>query len=188
MYHVCVWCLWRPEECLGSPEIGCEPPCGCWLLNPGPMQEQLVSRPYDRNRLFFLRVTLSHPSVEDFCGISYMSGTVVFLLFPIEQFLLFKAPSRWLVLPFSKLVWGHAFLSAAPRVSSKAVYKHYREEPSVWLHLTYPIHPPLPSVASVSLSVSSSWRRDEPRMTLKMREKQQKSLMHSVWFYLLRQQ
>ena len=39
-----IHCSWRPEEGVGSPETGvtggCEPLCGCWELNPGPLQEQ----------------------------------------------------------------------------------------------------------------------------------------------------
>ena len=35
-----------PEESTESPVIGimnsCEPPCGCWKLHSGPVQEQLV--------------------------------------------------------------------------------------------------------------------------------------------------
>lgn len=29
VYHVCVWCSWRPEERVGFPELGdgCELPC-----------------------------------------------------------------------------------------------------------------------------------------------------------------
>ena len=46
MYHVCAWCLWWPEEGIGSPGTGvtdsCELPCGCWELNPGPLEEQSV--------------------------------------------------------------------------------------------------------------------------------------------------
>lgn len=35
--RVCAWCLWKPEERVGSPETritgGCEPPRGCRELN-----------------------------------------------------------------------------------------------------------------------------------------------------------
>lgn len=40
------WWLWRPEKSTRSPEIGvmddCEPPCGCWESNMGPLHEQQV--------------------------------------------------------------------------------------------------------------------------------------------------
>lgn len=40
MYHLCVWCLWRPKEDTRSPgtEItdSCKLPCGCWDSNLGP--------------------------------------------------------------------------------------------------------------------------------------------------------
>lgn len=38
------WCLDKSEEGIRFPEIGvmhgCEPLCGYWKLNPGPLQEQ----------------------------------------------------------------------------------------------------------------------------------------------------
>lgn len=44
VYHVCTWCLWRPEKGVRSPGTwvtgGWELPCGGWELNPGPLQEQ----------------------------------------------------------------------------------------------------------------------------------------------------
>ena len=44
--YVCAWCLKRPEEGVSSPRIGvtdsCEPSCGSWELNPGPLKEQPV--------------------------------------------------------------------------------------------------------------------------------------------------
>lgn len=40
----CVQCLREPEENFGSPGIGdtdnSKPPCGCWKLNLGPLQEK----------------------------------------------------------------------------------------------------------------------------------------------------
>jgi hypothetical protein len=45
---VCVyaWCPGRPEEVATSPRTAftniCEPPCGRWELNPGPLEEQPV--------------------------------------------------------------------------------------------------------------------------------------------------
>ena len=39
------WCLQWPEEGTGFSETvtdGCELACGCWELNPGPLQEQPV--------------------------------------------------------------------------------------------------------------------------------------------------
>ena len=42
--HICAWSLWRPEDSLrssGTEVTGnCEMPCGCWDLNPGPLEEQ----------------------------------------------------------------------------------------------------------------------------------------------------
>jgi hypothetical protein len=49
MYMVCMCarCLWRPKAS-GPPGSGllsgCEPACGCWELNPGPLQEQEVNK------------------------------------------------------------------------------------------------------------------------------------------------
>jgi hypothetical protein len=44
--HVHAWCLQWPEQGVRSPGAGitdhCEPPCRCWELNPGPLQEQPV--------------------------------------------------------------------------------------------------------------------------------------------------
>jgi hypothetical protein len=31
-----------PEEGIRFPYSGCKPPCGCWELNSGPLEEQLV--------------------------------------------------------------------------------------------------------------------------------------------------
>ena len=46
MHHVCVLCLRRSEGGIGFRRIGiidgCEPPCGCWELNLGPLQKQHV--------------------------------------------------------------------------------------------------------------------------------------------------
>ena len=46
VYHVCAWCLWRPEEGIRSPGTGvtdgCEPPYGYWESNLGPLEEQQV--------------------------------------------------------------------------------------------------------------------------------------------------
>jgi E3 ubiquitin-protein ligase NEDD4 len=46
VHHMHTWCLWRPEEGVGSPGIGvtdsCELPCGCWELNSGPLKKQPV--------------------------------------------------------------------------------------------------------------------------------------------------
>lgn len=44
--HVCVWCPQRSEggiRSLGT-EISdvCKPPCGCWVLNLGPVEERVV--------------------------------------------------------------------------------------------------------------------------------------------------
>ena len=42
----CVHCIWRPEVSTTSSVIGvidgCEPPYGCWELNPSPQEEQPV--------------------------------------------------------------------------------------------------------------------------------------------------
>jgi hypothetical protein len=41
--HVHAWHPWSPEECIWTEVTeDCEPLCGCWELNPGPLQEQLV--------------------------------------------------------------------------------------------------------------------------------------------------
>jgi hypothetical protein len=47
--HLCVMCLqhsWRQEEVVRSSGKRvtdcCEPSCGCWELNPGPLEEQPV--------------------------------------------------------------------------------------------------------------------------------------------------
>jgi hypothetical protein len=43
LYCVRDWCLWRPEEIITFRETGIRENyelCGCWELNPGPMQEQ----------------------------------------------------------------------------------------------------------------------------------------------------
>ena len=43
---MCAWCAWRPEEGAGSFGTGVtddgEPPCGCWMPNLGPLEEQPV--------------------------------------------------------------------------------------------------------------------------------------------------
>lgn len=47
VFHVHPWCLWRSQEATGPLELellnGSERPCGCW--KPGPLKEQLTSRP-----------------------------------------------------------------------------------------------------------------------------------------------
>ena len=42
VHHIHSRCPWSSEEDGRSPETGngCEPPCGCWELNPGPLQVQ----------------------------------------------------------------------------------------------------------------------------------------------------
>ena len=51
MYHVHACYPYRAEEGIRSPATGvrdsCEPPCGCWELNPNPLQAQqvLLSKP-----------------------------------------------------------------------------------------------------------------------------------------------
>lgn len=45
LYHVRAWCLCGLEEGTGFPGTGVtgwELPCGCWISNPGPLQEQPV--------------------------------------------------------------------------------------------------------------------------------------------------
>ena len=43
--HVCAWCPQSSEEGMGCSEAevtdGCEPPCGCWELNLGLLQEKV---------------------------------------------------------------------------------------------------------------------------------------------------
>ena len=45
-YHLYIWCLCRSEEGIGFPGTGvadgCEPLCGCWESNLGPLEEQQV--------------------------------------------------------------------------------------------------------------------------------------------------
>lgn len=46
LHHVCGWYLWRPEESVRSSGKGVtegyESLCGCWELNPDPLQGQQV--------------------------------------------------------------------------------------------------------------------------------------------------
>lgn len=46
---VCAWCSWRPEEGVRSPELQlqviCDPPGGCWELNPNLQEELLTIEP-----------------------------------------------------------------------------------------------------------------------------------------------
>ena len=46
MYHMSALCSWNSEEGAGFPRFGvtdtCKPSHGCWVLNPGPLQEQPV--------------------------------------------------------------------------------------------------------------------------------------------------
>ena len=42
VYHVCARCLRRPETSGRFSVIEIEPPCGCWELNLGPLEEPLV--------------------------------------------------------------------------------------------------------------------------------------------------
>jgi hypothetical protein len=56
----------RPEEGAGFLETGitggCEPPCGCWKLDPGPLQEQpvlLTAEPPYLRIFVFLQNTVS---------------------------------------------------------------------------------------------------------------------------------
>jgi hypothetical protein len=41
VYHIWVWCPWRPEEDIGFPEsevtVGCAPLGGHWECNSGPL-------------------------------------------------------------------------------------------------------------------------------------------------------
>jgi hypothetical protein len=39
-------CLQTPQKRASDPITeGCEPPCGCWELNSGPLEEQLTTEP-----------------------------------------------------------------------------------------------------------------------------------------------
>lgn len=44
VYHICAGCPQMPESVIRSPRTGvtdsCELLCGCWELNPGPLEEQ----------------------------------------------------------------------------------------------------------------------------------------------------
>ena len=48
MHHMCAWYPQSSGEGTGSPGAGilemdsCEPPCGCWELNPAPLPEQVL--------------------------------------------------------------------------------------------------------------------------------------------------
>ena len=43
MHHVHSWCLRRQKRVVELEVIeNCEPPCGCWEPNPGPLEEQAV--------------------------------------------------------------------------------------------------------------------------------------------------
>lgn len=46
VHHMCAWSLKRPEEGLRSPgtvlQDDCKPPCRCWKLNLGTLEEQQV--------------------------------------------------------------------------------------------------------------------------------------------------
>lgn len=46
-HHLCARCPWRPEDGIGSPQLDVHmvvvhvvSPSGCWVLIPGPLQEQ----------------------------------------------------------------------------------------------------------------------------------------------------
>jgi hypothetical protein len=59
VYHAHAWCPERPEEGVEFPRIGviagCELPCGCWGLNPGPLEEQpvlLTAKPLFQSRVY----------------------------------------------------------------------------------------------------------------------------------------
>lgn len=43
MRHVCVRGPWRLGQSVRNWSYGCDPPCGCWKLNLGPLQEQVLS-------------------------------------------------------------------------------------------------------------------------------------------------
>jgi hypothetical protein len=46
LHHMCVWCLQRLEEGIGCPgsvvTSSCEPLCGFWESNSGPLEDQPV--------------------------------------------------------------------------------------------------------------------------------------------------
>jgi hypothetical protein len=53
LYYMYTYCLWKPEEGIGSSRTGVtdgyELPCGSWELNPGSLEEQtvlLTAEPY----------------------------------------------------------------------------------------------------------------------------------------------
>lgn len=51
------------QKSFGSPGIGvtdyCEPPCGCWGLNPGPLQMLLITKPSLQTRHFDSSLSLA---------------------------------------------------------------------------------------------------------------------------------
>jgi hypothetical protein len=53
-----------PEEGIGSDTDGCEPPCGCWELNSGPLEEQSV-------------LLTTEPLLQLRCAISYDDMKIV---------------------------------------------------------------------------------------------------------------
>ena len=46
VHRMHAWCLWKKEEAIKATRTGdtdgCEPPCGCWEMNLGPLQEPQV--------------------------------------------------------------------------------------------------------------------------------------------------
>lgn len=59
VHHVYAWCLWTSEEGARfhrTEVTGCNPPCGSWKLNPGPLEEPpglLTTEPLSIASLFF---------------------------------------------------------------------------------------------------------------------------------------
>lgn len=71
VHYLCARCLWRPEEGLGfsgtAVTDGCKPPCGCWELNSGSLEEQLMLLATEPSlqSLRLLILVYSSPSFQD---------------------------------------------------------------------------------------------------------------------------
>jgi hypothetical protein len=77
----CVQGLRRPEESIGSSGTGAidvgESPCGCWELNPGPLEEQSVLLSADSS--------LQPSIVFGFLGLFGFFGGGIYLVWFLQQ-------------------------------------------------------------------------------------------------------
>ena len=74
VHHTNAWCLWRSEDGIRSPGSGvadsCEPPCGGWDLNPGPLEEQpviLTTEPPPQSQAYMLKMAISLSGFASSC-------------------------------------------------------------------------------------------------------------------------